>query len=123
MNGCMMNKKQEMAEVSFLASGPGQRLQEIMHAWGDQPEAANCENDGAKNMMTNKEKQQAAETAQRLFRLETRINEIFYALGAEPPPLSCNECGVQEPIETGYRCSKTDCCMGLNPADDENNSK
>ena len=69
--------------------------------------------------MDNRAKQNIAALEARIMRLEQIIDDISCAIMAHAQPvLVCNQCGYPDPINNGVICSQVDCCVGLNPNDD-----
>lgn len=71
--------------------------------------------------MDNRTKQDMAVLEARIMRLERIIGDINCAIMIHDQPiLACNQCGYNDPIRSGVICNQVDCCIGLNPDDDNN---
>jgi len=72
-------------------------------------------------MIDNKTKQYIASLDERILRLETALGGLIEgARRAEYVTFTCRICSAVDPNGSGHVCCEEDCCMGLNPGDDQN---
>ena len=72
-------------------------------------------------MIDNKTKQYIASLDERILRLETALGGLIEgARRAEYVTFTCPKCSTTNPTWSDYVCCEEDCCMGLNPGDDQN---
>jgi len=67
--------------------------------------------------MNNKDKQRLSSLEWRVKVMEGKFRSMLEVAQLESNPY-CNQCNAYDPVLSGYICSETGCCQGLNPSDD-----